>query len=111
MQKFASILLICLFVFSQYAKQLSYIECKLSNKFKPDTAKCDCETKLIQDNSSVPEQPANTTHFHVHADDVYFIEQNTVTEQFSVRIDKIKSYYLNVELKGFTNLILQPPRS
>lgn len=111
MQKIASILLICLFACSQYAKQLSYIECKLSNKFKPDTVKCDCETKLAQDNSSAPDQPANTTHFHVHADEVYFLEQCSHTEQFSATIEKTNSRYLSFESEGYTNLPYQPPRS
>jgi hypothetical protein len=106
-QKIASILLICLFALSQYAKQLSYIECKLSNNFKAENAKCDCETKLAQDTSSAPDQPANTTHFHLHADEIYFIEQFSDNKQCLVAISKLNSRYPNAESDGFTDLPLQ----
>lgn len=111
MQQLASILLICLFALSQYAKQLSYIECKLSNNFKAENAKCDCETKLAQDSSESPDQPANTTHFHVHANDVYFKEEHSVNNPLFASFKKLNSYYLSFECEGYTNLPLQPPRS
>jgi len=96
---------------SQYAKQLSYVECKLSNTFKAETAKCDCETILSQDNTGTPEQPANTAHFHVHIDDVYFIEKNTANNLLPFALASVNSRYLKSECNGYSQLPLQPPRS
>ncbi|MBP8114646.1 MAG: hypothetical protein KAY50_04760 [Chitinophagaceae bacterium] len=111
MRKILAISLICLFALSQYAKQLSYVECKLSNTFKAETAKCDCETILSQDNTSTPDQPANTTHFHVHIDDVYFVEKNAANSLFQFASANLNSRYLNKECNGYSQLPLQPPRS
>jgi hypothetical protein len=110
-QKIIAITLIGVFALSQYAKQLIYIECKISNNFKQESAKCDCETKLAQDISESPDQPANTTHFHVHANDVYFIEEHSVNNQLFASLNKLNDRYLNFECEGYTNLPLQPPRS
>ena len=46
MRQIAAILLIAVFAFTHYAKQLSYMECKLANMGKPSAQQCDCEKKF-----------------------------------------------------------------
>jgi hypothetical protein len=111
LQKIFTILLISLFAISQYAKQLSYIECKLSNNFKTDVTQCNCETKLAEDSSQSPDQPINATHFHVHLDDIYFVKEHALIHKFFAGLNKPNSHYLSFESDGYTKLPLRPPRS
>ncbi|MGB4845701.1 MAG: hypothetical protein WBP16_14640 [Ferruginibacter sp.] len=111
MPKLTSIVLICLFALSQYAKQLSYIECRISNTFKADAVKCDCETKLVQDNPSSPEDPVGLVHFHVHIDDVFFLNDNPDIAAWKLIGMQLNSRYLSCESEGNTKPPSQPPRS
>jgi hypothetical protein len=111
LQKIIAIALICVFAFSQYAKQLSYVECKVSNTFKSETAKCDCETILSNNIPVSPDQPANPTHFHVHIDDVYFLEKKATHDILLSASASLSSRYLNSECNGYSQLPFQPPRS
>ena len=110
MPRLTSIVLICLFALSQYAKQLSYIECRLSNAFKADVLKCECETKLVQNNPSLPEQPVGLVHFHVHIDDIFFLSNNQETNVWILAGLQLNSRYLMYVSAGHTKLHSQPPR-
>ena len=73
----SAILLICTFTLSQYARQLSYLECKFSNLFKSATTQCDCEkksgiTQAGKDGGSTP-----LIHIHIHPDE-FFSRAETV---------------------------------
>lgn len=111
MPKLTSILLIFLFALSQYAKQLSYIECRISNAFKADAVKCDCETKLVQVNPSSPEQPEGLVHFHVHIDDIFFLDDNPETAVCIPARIQLNSRYLMYVSAGHAKPPGQPPRT
>ncbi|MBC7873564.1 MAG: hypothetical protein H7Y01_06200 [Ferruginibacter sp.] len=71
MSKLSAILLISLFAFSQYARQLSYLECKFSNTFKTGPAKCDCEKQSGFSNQASGPSPVSATHTHIHTDEFF----------------------------------------
>ncbi|MDZ4794490.1 MAG: hypothetical protein SGI83_09455 [Bacteroidota bacterium] len=71
MKKLSAILLIGLFAFSQYARQLSYLECKFTNIFKTSTDKCDCEKKAGFDNPDSNKAPLSKVHTHIHLDELF----------------------------------------
>ena len=73
MRKLSSILLISLFAFSQYARQLSYLECKFSNTFKLSSDKCDCEKQAGFDKENSDQSPFAKTHTHFHPDEFFNI--------------------------------------
>jgi hypothetical protein len=70
-RKLSAILLISLFAFSQYARQLSYLECKFSNTFKTGPAKCDCEKQSGFGNQASSPAPVPATHTHIHPDEFF----------------------------------------
>jgi hypothetical protein len=89
-RKFSAILLFSIFVFAQYARQLSYLECKFSNAFKTSTTKCDCEKQAgfgKQDNRQLP---VSTTHTHIHLDELFAVAREAIAD----------SYYKNVTAKA-----------
>lgn len=67
LKKFITILLLINFLVFQYARQLSYWECRLSDYFKPENEKCDCEKliKVIIGQTRPPSIPIAHNHFHV----------------------------------------------
>lgn len=71
MRKLSAILLLCIFVFSQYARQLSYFECKFSNTFKVSSSKCDCEKLAGFENKDTNEAPLSKIHTHIHPDEFF----------------------------------------
>lgn len=71
MRKLSAILLIGLFAFSQYARQLNYLECKFSNTFKTGPAKCDCEKKAGFDKEDTNKAPLSKAHTHMHLDELF----------------------------------------
>ncbi|MEI9909328.1 MAG: hypothetical protein WDO71_06505 [Bacteroidota bacterium] len=76
MKGFTSIILLASFVIAQYAKQVSYLECRLSNYFNIPAEKCDCEKILIKDKGVADQSPLPVPHNHVHVDETYFPPQN-----------------------------------
>jgi len=94
-RKLSAILLICLFAFSQYARQLSYLECKFSNSFKSNTAKCDCEKQAGLDKEDDNKSTPAKTHTHFHPDEFF-----SVTKGIIVNTCFIKPAILFVHLPG-----------
>jgi hypothetical protein len=81
-RKLSAILLICLFAFSQYARQLSYLECKFSNTFKSNTAKCDCEKQAGLDKKDDSPSPASKIHSHIHPDEFFAVTKGLAIERY-----------------------------
>jgi hypothetical protein len=70
-RKISAILLISFFAFSQYARQLSYLECKFSNTFKTDAVKCDCDIKAGLVNQDDSQIPPLKIHTHSHPEEFF----------------------------------------
>jgi len=70
-RKLSAILLISLFAFSQYARQLGYLECKISNTFKTGDLKCDCDKKAGPAKQDNNQSPLSKTHTHIHPDEFF----------------------------------------
>lgn len=68
----SAIILVVTFFAAQYARQASYLECKLANYFKTASAQCDCEKILIVDNDRSDPSPMPAPHNHIHVDESYF---------------------------------------
>jgi hypothetical protein len=67
-----TILLLINFLVFQYARQLSYWECRLSNSFKTKNEKCDCEKMVTSIAGSPKSQGTPVTHNHFHVDESFF---------------------------------------
>lgn len=70
MKNLSAIILITAFIAAQYARQVSYLECKLSNTFKTAAEKCDCE-KIMSGEDDMDTYPVPVPHNHVHVDESY----------------------------------------
>jgi hypothetical protein len=71
-KRFTAIILLASFVIAQYAKQVSYLECRLSNYFNTPAEKCDCERILTKDKGVADQSPLPAPHNHIHVDEAYF---------------------------------------
>jgi hypothetical protein len=72
MRKFTVILLLTALTTGQYAKQLSYWQCRLMNIVRTDLARCDCDKLIVQSNpSKQPALPISHNHTHIQLDDLY----------------------------------------
>jgi predicted metalloendopeptidase len=89
LKQLVSIFLIATFAFSQYAKQLAYMECKLANSFKSSTEQCDCEKKYDIHSLNDKKPAGPLTHFHPVIDEYYAApENNTATSSINRLIEK-----------------------
>jgi hypothetical protein len=87
----SAILLTCILAFSQYARLLSYLECKFSNTFKTSTTKCDCEKQAGFDKEDDKQSPVSTAHTHIHLDEFFAVAREVV----------VNSFYTEVIIKAF----------
>ncbi|MEP6674580.1 MAG: hypothetical protein ABJA78_05480 [Ferruginibacter sp.] len=96
MKNSLAILFISIFAFSQYAKQLSYLECKLANNFKKTTGQqCDCEKQTDVSNTD-KDLPPSKNHTQFNLDEFY-----TVAEELDI---KLQHQYLSS--RTFTHFIV-----
>lgn len=112
MRKLSAILLISIFAFSQYARQLSYLQCKFSNSFKTSSAKCDCEKQAGFDKQDTSQSPVSKTHTHIHLDEL-FAAAKVFTIDASSKEVKLKANPLpgDNECKGNYPEPWQPPNA
>jgi hypothetical protein len=110
-RKLSAILLISLLAFSQYARQLSYLECKLSNTFKPDSSRCDCDKKAGLDKKDNNQSPVSKVHTHIHFDEFFSsareININSSVNSLQVNPDRLH----DDECKGNFSKPWQPPNA
>ena len=71
MKQLAAILLISVFAFSHYARQLAYMECKLANAVKSSAQQCDCEKKYDMHQLNDKKPIALHPFFHLAIDEFY----------------------------------------
>ncbi len=108
----AAILLITLFMLTQYGRQLAYLQCKVENfSVKTSTATCDCEKDqgydFGKDNNQLPPQKA---HVHISLDEYYVLNENNfhlITKDQPIRFPKQPVSFLS----SFNGNIFHPPQS
>jgi hypothetical protein len=71
-RKVYAIVIICIFGFSQYARHISYLECKIRNMAKPAANRCDCEKQAGFEKSGEEQSSAPKAHLHNHLDDFFY---------------------------------------
>jgi len=107
----AILLLISTFTFSQWARQLSYLECKFFNAFRTETAKCDCE-KLAGLDKEDTGQPSPALHYHFHPDEFFFPGKKiAITPVFKLLRHPLHTHTGVDELKGHHPGPWRPPNS
>jgi hypothetical protein len=79
-QKKAAYILLAAFIVLQFAKQVSYAECRLANYFAANGQPCDCEKIFAEKTGQDQSTQLPASHQHLHIDDVYSFA-STVTEQ------------------------------
>jgi len=72
LKKITTILLLASFLVFQYARQVSYWECRVSNSFKANNEKCDCEQLVDQVADQGEPFPASAHNNHFHVDDGFY---------------------------------------
>jgi len=72
-RKLSAILLILVFAGSQYARQISYFQCKLANTFKATSYQCDCEKQPGFDKKAPNQSPVPLPHTHHFPDDYFSV--------------------------------------
>lgn len=111
MRKLSAILLLFIFVFSQYTRQLSYLECKFSNTFKVSSAKCDCEKQAGFDKKDTNQAPVSNMHTHIHLDE-YFITNEITFDPYFKDLNRSPDHLQpNTECKGCYSTPWEPPNT
>jgi hypothetical protein len=73
LRSITTILLLTSFLALQYAWQVGYWECRLSNYFKAENQKCDCQNLIKQAAAGQDESsPMSAVHNHFHVDDSFY---------------------------------------
>ena len=99
MKQFAALILLSLFLCTQYSRQLAYLDCKLDNISNTTESKCDCEQQYgsSQDDDKA-DFPVHKNHYHFAVDDYYLTETKTPT-QFSLLLS-LKYPVLNIDFNS-----------
>lgn len=109
LRKGTAIFAILVFLLSQYARQISYIECRLANTFTPASLRCDCEKKLTDENAADSNKPIKE-HRHIHADDYFFPDVKTPNDLGNHVVIKKTTAYCGKTASGMVPPPFQPPR-
>jgi hypothetical protein len=105
------ILLISLLLWSQYARQLSYVQCLITNSINAAAITCDCE-KIKPDATSGSNSPAHSkNHLHYSIDDWYNAinpaSLQACTQQLSVTCGNYQNAHF---CRGFLRQNDRPPQ-
>ena len=107
----ACILLLSLFIFTQYGRQLAYLQCKVENFYvKTNTASCDCEKNSDNDLTQTEKKlPTQKTHIHLSLDEFYLMNE---TDHLSfIKDQPVKFSNCSVSfLASFNGNIFHPPQ-
>lgn len=106
-----SILLISLFVLTQYGRQAAYLQCKVENfTGKSNTATCDCEKNNANDlNKDDNKLPVQKTHVHISLDEYYVLNENSfhlILKDQPVKFSKQPVSFLS----SFNRNVFHPPQ-
>lgn len=72
LRKLITILLLTNFLLFQYARQVSYWECSISNYFRTENQKCDCEKLIKVVAGQTKSSPVPAVHNHFHLDESFY---------------------------------------
>lgn len=108
MRKISILLLFTAFATGQYAKQLSYWQCKLVNIVLPSSPPCDCERLVIDTDTDNP-LATPVTHTHLHLDDLYDTADVEVNTSFALTFGLYKKSPTSALCEGMSALIDKPP--
>ncbi len=98
-------------LFAQYAKQFTYVECIVANRFASEALQCDCEKKLETDfDEANTTWPLEKNHVHLSLDDAYtYINPFALQTNFSA-LDQLQNpFYLALMPNGIHLHQDQPP--
>ena len=106
-----TILLISLFMLTQYGRQLAYLKCKIENfSVKTSTATCDCEKDYGNNLDNADNKlPPQKTHVHVSLDEYYVLNEDPyslVTKDQAIKFSKRPVSLLS----SFSGNIFHPPQ-
>lgn len=79
LRKIITILLLTNFLVFQYARQVSYWECRVFNYFKTENQKCDCEKLIKVITGQTKPSPDPVIHNHFQLDESFY-PSATITE-------------------------------
>ena len=108
--KTAAILLIMLFIVSQYGKQAAYLQCKIENlNNNSKIPVCDCEKSQSADLAKNDAVPASKTHVHPSIDEYYVLNlQDFYFDNNSAPV-KFINHHFQI-LPSFGNSLFRPPQ-
>ena len=108
---FIAFILLLLFFVSQYARHISYLECRLSNHFNPGNQKCDCE-EIAGKTGTGNNFPVPAHHRHLYVEEACFVACVIETPENSYLL-KSPGFFSGSEplCKGPGTSLYQPPDS
>ena len=77
MKYFTSIFILIVFIFSQYVRQFSYLECRLIAQLSNSQKICDCENNI--DNTSTENAMETKTSIHNNLDEFFIFKQSVLS--------------------------------
>ncbi|MBN8676122.1 MAG: hypothetical protein J0L56_18465 [Chitinophagales bacterium] len=102
MQKKAAYILLAAFIVMQFAKQVSYAECRLTNYFSGSGKQCDCE-KILAEKTGLDQstqQPAG--HQHLHIDDMYSFASLVTEKEWRITM---AANYITTDVNRWKNAV------
>lgn len=102
MQKTAALILFAAFVVLQFAKQVSYAECRLTNYFSGTGQPCDCEKILAEKTGLEKSTQLPLSHQHLHIDDMYSFASLVTEKEWEITA---ASNHIITDVNRWTNAI------
>jgi len=113
MQRSLSIAFIALLAASQYARQLSYLQCRLINNFTTATHHCDCEKQSAEVQPQPNGKEFPVTKVSIPADTAEFytpVKTNALFDQWSLLLPPSFLQHTAAVCKGSCGRLYKPPR-
>jgi hypothetical protein len=85
-QKTAAHILLSAFIVLQFAKQVSYAECRLTNYFSGPGQQCDCEKIFAENTVQDKSTQLPLSHQHLHIDDMYNFTSFVTEKEWEITV-------------------------
>ncbi|MBL7732356.1 MAG: hypothetical protein JNM88_14350 [Chitinophagaceae bacterium] len=108
MRTATAIFLLSLFAFSQYARQFTYLHCKLTNTLRPVSQNCNCASVAGVDKPQ-DESPKNNNHQHITLDDLFIRPPGFRLTSLHIQTDKVVACLNSTVDDGFCRCCWHPP--
>lgn len=102
MQKKAAYILLAAFIVMQFAKQVSYAECRVTNYFSGSGKQCDCEKILAEKTGLEKSTQLPVSHQHLHIDDMYSFTNLVTEKEWEITV---LANHSNTDVNKWTNAI------